>query len=616
MHPSVYKRPLFLLLVALVVCLAFFYHPEPDLRDVSHHISTESITLVGQIESFAIAKNNSHNAWMKVSLLNGQPTRGKVYARFADFNPAWKDTLVVTGRLQKPYGIDSPGNFNWQRYLAYKQTFAEIKVDSVSVLRPASWPWRFVRYLRQEMLQTFEKAFPSSLAGIAGGVLLGERGTLSNDLYAAFQRSGAIHLLVASGGNVGFVTLMTLGIGFLFGLRRRTLLIVALVTAGIYTLIAGADAPLLRAYLMAIGACVGYFLGRNSGVFQGWVLAGLIILCITPAAVFDTGFQMSFLATLAIIICLNNYRVPGTWPRPIRFFTQIFLATLSSQLVLLPIFTNVFYQVSVTGLLSNMILVPWASLLMGLSFGYYILTLVHSGIVLYYPCLWGLEAFQKSVEFFASFRFSALPATAWNAGSIVAYYLFLFWVSQLPHRSFSRRIFLPCFGLAVLSLGIGFYWQNRPKAYLLNEWNHRAAIIRINHKTAVVFNDKISEEKLQRALYALGLNRAELAVSFSAEDNPPALLAKQVALPFEDLWPGEAIDLSGATVRVMWERRLTQDGRVYEDRGYSGKTQSGLSYCVKTGEHEICVGDHARFLQLPDGKILHSFLNRTINSFW
>ena len=239
----------------------------------------------------------------------------------------------------------------------------------------------------------------------------------------------------------------------------------ALFTAGLYTLVAGADAPLLRAYLMAASACTGYFLGRNSGVFQGLLLSCLIILLANPAAVFDTGFQMSFLATLSIIIFLNNYRVPGNWPKVLRFFAQIFLATLASQLVLLPIFTNIFYKVSLSGLVSNMLLVPFASGLMVLGFAYYLLTVLHAGVVLQAPFGWGLELFQYTVQFFASFRFSSIQAAAWNGGSVVAYYMLLFWISQLPKRAFARRLFLPCIITALLACGIGYGWSSLPRVY-------------------------------------------------------------------------------------------------------------------------------------------------------
>lgn len=616
MHPSVYKRPLLWTVIVVIILLSLFYHPAPGKRDVSLFLPQKEVTLTGQVDSFPITRKDKQYVWLRVKSVNQMPTRGRVYARLGSDTLAWKDRVEMSGRLQAPYGISLPGNFDWRAYLARKQTFAEIKTSHVRVVHQAAWIWRWVRRVRKDILRTLNTSFPPQLAGIAGGILLGERGDFSQDLFAAFQDSGAIHLLVASGGNVGFVTLLTLGLGILCGLRRRTLLIFALVTAGIYTLIAGADAPLLRAYLMTVCACVGYLLGRNSGVFQGLLLSCLIILCCTPYAVFDTGFQMSFLATLAIVVCLNNYRVPDKWPKWVRFFIQIFLATLASQLALLPVFTNVFYKVSVTGLLSNMILVPLASLLMGLTFAYYVLASLHIGLVLYYPCLWGLTLFQVIVEFFASFRFSSLPATAWNGGTIVAYYVLLFWISQLPHKAFAKKLFAPCLGVALLSVLVGGWIQNRPRVYLLNEWNHHAAIVRVCRKQAFVFNDGIAADKLHRALLALGVRRADFSTSFEPEDSLPETVSARTEIPFETLWPGDNLIVGKAEIRPVWELRQTQDGRVFEDTGYSGKTGSGLSYCVRAKKREVCVGSHARFVQFQNGQTISYKPNGTVRASW
>lgn len=616
MHPDVYKRPLLIILVVFILGLCFFYHPAPGKRDVFHFIPQKDVTLVGRVESFAVSKKDTQNVFLQVKSVNGEPTTGRVYARITGFTPQWKDTLTLTGRLQTPYGISMPGNFDWRNYLAQKQTFTEIKSSRVELSKPAAWPWRVVRAVRRDILRVLSENFPPQVAYVAGGILLGERGELNADLYTAFQNSGAVHLLVASGGNVGFVTLLTLGVGALLGFRRRWLLVAALFTAGIYTLIAGADAPLLRAYLMAACACIGYFLGRNSGVFQGLILSCVIILLGNPATVFDTGFQMSFLATLAIVICLNNYRVPGTWPHMLRFFAQIFLATLAAQLVLLPIFTNVFYKVSLTGLLSNIILVPLASLLMAVGFVYYLFTLFHIGILLYYPCLWGFQIFQYLVEFFASFRFSALTATAWNGGSIVAYYLVLFWISQLPHRAFARKIVVPCLIGALLAWGAGYGYRTLPRAYLLSEWDKRAVLVRLDKHTHVLFNDGLKEEKLERVLFALGIDKVDVAVSFDGSPAVSAPWAGTSRQAFLNFWPGDIIPVGPGTVKAVWGIHQTKDGQLWEDTGYSGARGGNISYCVEKSARTLCVGNEGRFIKLPSGRVVLAKRNETVSARW
>ena len=616
MHPDIYKRPLLWCLAALIILLLCFYSPAPSKRDVFHSLALKTVTLTGRVESFAVAKKKSNNVKLKVFTVNGQPADGYVYARLAHFDPQWKDTLQITGRLQTPYGIDLLGNFDWRRYLAYQGIFTEIKSDDVRVLHRAAWPYRAVRALRADILAEFNTAFPPELAAIAGGVLLGERGEISSALYTAFQDSGAIHLLVASGGNVGFVTLVTVAFCGLFGLGRKKTLLTALAVAGLYTLAAGADAPLVRAYFMAACACGGYFLGRNSGVFQGLLVSCFLILCFHPASVFETGFQMSFLATLAIIICLNNYALPGRWPNWVRFFAQIFLATLSTQLALLPIFTNVFYKVSVTGLLSNMILVPWASVLMAMSFAYYVLAKLHMGILLYEPTRWCLAGFKTLVEFFAAFRWSSLPAAAWSAGAVTAFYVGLFWLLHLPQKAFARKLLVLCAAVAAGALLIQAVFFAHGKVYLLNEWNKSAALVQMPGGDIFVVGTEVEPHKMAAALAKAGALQATDILAFTGEGTSPAWKKlsrrERVLRPFADgLWPGDEITLGHTRVRVEWGRHRTRAGRLWTNAGYSGTEQDDVSYCFMQGRTEVCIGAQARFAQ-TEGKIILQQRNRTV----
>nr|QGT50906.1 hypothetical protein Elusimicrob2101_1690 [uncultured Elusimicrobia bacterium] len=613
MHPDVYKRPLLWVLAAYILTLVCFYSPAPAKRDVFHSIPQKQVTLTGRVDGFAVSKKGGRNVAVKVFSVNGEPSAGYVYARFKDFEPEWKDTVSVTGNLQKPYGVDLLGNFDWRRYLSLKNIFTEIKVSSASVIKPAPFFVRWIRAVRGNILRTFNESFPPELAGIAGGVLLGERGEFAEDLYTAFQDSGAIHLLVASGGNVGFVTLITLFCCSIIGLSRKKMLLVSLAVAGVYTLIAGADAPLVRAYFMTLCACAGYLLGRNSGVFQGLLASCFIILCFHPAAVFETGFQMSFLATLAIIVCLNNYQPPARWPKWLKFFAQIFLATLSTQLVLLPIFTNVFYKVSLTGLVSNMLLVPLASCVMGLSFAYYLLDTVHAGFILYWPMFGALELFKVLVEFFASFRFSSLPSSAFGAGTVAAYYAGLFLLFNLPLKNFVRKLAPVCLLIMAVALGLQYFFRSAMTVYLLNEWNRSASIVRVHGCGTFIFGGGIKEEKILNALYKTGVRRADAFLSFSAylEEGGNTFAVKKI-IPFKDLWPGESFQAGACRIRAEWGVHQAKNGRLWENKGYSGTDKDDLSYCIEYSGREVCIGANARFVQLADGSVVANRLNETI----
>ena len=602
------------MLLALILGLCFFYKPKPAVTDIHSFLPQKTVTLTGRVERFYTAKPTSNNVIVKVFSVNGQPAAGKVYARLKNIEPLWKDTLEITGRLQEPYGIDLLGNFNWRKYLAYKHVFTEIKSDQVRVIKPAAWGWRVLRGVRGDILRVFNESFPPSLAQIAGGVLLGERGDLTPELFSAFQDSGAVHLLVASGGNVGFVTLMTLAFCGLFGVGRKKALWAALLVAGVYTLIAGADAPLMRAYFMTVCGCMGYYLGRNSGVWQGLILSCLVILIFYPASLFETGFQMSFLATAGLIVGLANYPVPGNWPKIGRFFAQIFVATLSVQLVLLPVFTNVFYKVSLTGLAANMLLVPLASALLALSFAFYMLSVVKAGILLYYPTLFCLEIFQKLVEFFAGFKLSAVSVSAWGAGTIVAYYAALFLVFHLPRKSFVKKLAIPLAVVIIGALGTQFVINQHTRVYLLDEWYKNAALVKTSGHLFVV-GPQLAPEKIQQALRKLGRLHADAVL---ITDTKPSkfdytALAPLVIRPFENNWPEQTHWTFGKTsIKLIWGLHETQYGRLWQNVGYSGSEKDDVSYCFAVNKRpEFCVGAGAKFIRF-ENRTVEPVVNQTV----
>lgn len=617
MHYSYYKRPLLLLLILYIALLAFFYKPSPPPNDVFYKIPLKTVTLTGKVVGFASVKKKSRNVIVKVYDVNGQKTGGYVYARFKDYAPAWHETVRLEGKLKKPYSIALMGNFDWGAYLATKNVFTEMTVTGARQMAPPSWPLRAIAFVRADILDTFEKNFDRNLSAIAGGVLLGERGEIDPGLYTDFQDSGAIHLLVASGGNVGFVTLVVFAFCALFGAGRKKTALLALIIAGVYTLVAGADAPLTRAYFMTVCAVAGYFLHRNSGVFQGLVLSCFVILIFNPAAVFETGFQMSFLATMAIIICLNNYELPYKWPRWVKFFAQIFMATLSTQLLLLPVFTNVFYKVSFVGLFSNMVLVPWASFLMGLGFAFYVFSLLHLGFLLKGLTWLALFGFKWLVEFFAAQPFASVPAAAWRAGWIVSYYAGLFLLFNLPQKAFMRRAWIPLAAVMALAPAAQYLFFNPPAVWLLNEWNKNAVLFRAPGGRRILVGAAIDGDKLARAVYKSGARKLDAVLI--GEDAQKQLkqvreLAKRVKIgrvlvAFEDTWPGDETETAGIKIKTEWGLLLNREKKLWTNRGYSGGRDS-LSYELAWKDKRFTAAANSRFI-LYDGKVYDNKRNAT-----
>ena len=131
-------------------------------------------------------------------------------------------------------------------------------------------------------------------------MIMGDDSLLLRDVREEFQQTGVYHLLVVSGMNVALLAFA------IFWLARRlrlpewpaSLLTIAL--SMFYAYIAGMGVPIMRAVLMLSVFLVARLLYRDRSGLNTTGFAALAVLALSPAALFEPGFQLTFLALLAI----------------------------------------------------------------------------------------------------------------------------------------------------------------------------------------------------------------------------------------------------------------------------------------------------------------------------
>lgn len=439
MTSDFYKRPLFLFLVLYALVISFFVSvPKPKTQDISSFINYAPKEITLKITSYPIVKKDRLLFYADILSAEKTPQKGRSYVYCKECSGLMRgEEITLKGIIEPVFYADNYGSFNWRTYLARRNIFTAVRTENKNIIsvKPASKIWRILNSMRNSMLSVFQDNLSPQAALVLGGITLGEKGSLDKGLYAAFQDSGAIHLLVASGGNVGFITLIVYLLCSLFFTGRYFPAFAALSAALLYTLIAGADAPLIRAYIMALCSTLGFLLGRKSGILQGFVIAALIILIFNPQSIFDTGFQMSFLAVLFIVWFTCNFSFLSKWPPVAAWAGGIFLVSLSAQLALLPIFTNCFHRVSFAAVLSNIILVPLSGALMGGGFlmwaaSFLPFDILFKSIVFVMEKL--LYLFNFFVEAFAATPLAGIEVHAWSYWYVAAYYCLLFVVFNFP----------------------------------------------------------------------------------------------------------------------------------------------------------------------------------------
>jgi len=219
---------------------------------------------------------------------------------------AYGDRIRLTAKLHLPRNFRNPGAFDYEGYLRSHgiSTLASVKADSIEALPGAAGSrlgfWRsrmrssILEHIRDRRLWTQDDA------AIFSSMIVGDDSLLLRDVREEFQQTGVYHLLVVSGMNVALLAFAV------FWLARRLRLpdwaasLVTIALSVFYAYIAGMGVPITRAVLMLSLFLVARLLYRDRSGMNATGFAALAVLVLFPAALFDAGFQLTFLALLAI----------------------------------------------------------------------------------------------------------------------------------------------------------------------------------------------------------------------------------------------------------------------------------------------------------------------------
>lgn len=258
-------------------------------------------------------------------------------------------------------------------------------------------PGLFLNF-RESLDKRISSLLPSPQAELLSGILLGNKKDLPVDLKLALRDTSTLHIVVVSGQNLTFVA----GI-FMFTLagvlQRRTAILVSLAAILFYTLLTGAQVPVIRAAIMGSLGFGAQFFGKVSDGIWFLILAAGLMLLFNPHWLTDLSFQLSFLATLGVIV------VAPILERRLNFLPRLIsqglAITTGAQLLVTPVITQNFHQLSLVGLFANL-MVGWTVPII-MILGTLMLVL---GQLISFAALAFLTYFVYIVQFFASLPFA------------------------------------------------------------------------------------------------------------------------------------------------------------------------------------------------------------------
>jgi len=220
----------------------------------------------------------------------------------------------------------------------------------------------------------------------------------------------------------------------------------------------GASPSVVRAGLMGALTIGGLLLGRDYDGLLGLETSALLMTVYQPRVLWDIGFELSFVATLGLIIVaqpLQEWSLVKNWPPLLK---EGLLITISAEIMTLPLAAFYFHQVSFVSLLSNVMAVPALEAIMATGLVAVAVGWLFGGWLPLLAVLFGYLAWIfltyliTAVEFFAALPFASTSLPAFHPLWLFYYYsllsLFL-WARRDPQKRW-RSLLLQGSGLPLL----------------------------------------------------------------------------------------------------------------------------------------------------------------------
>lgn len=225
------------------------------------------------------------------------------------------DIIALKARMLPPGGVVLPGGYDFARTAFFDGVGAVgygLSHPVVLQRQEGIGFWPRVDKLRWSLASRIRSVLDNSPeSALSVALLVGLRDYIPQSDRDALRAAGLAHILAISGLHMGLVTsFFYMGARFTLSLSSALALrglipafsaCCAMVGATAYLLVSGASIPTQRAYFMVMLVLVASVLGRKGISVRSLALACLLLLSLAPEELLNPGFQMSFLAVLALI---------------------------------------------------------------------------------------------------------------------------------------------------------------------------------------------------------------------------------------------------------------------------------------------------------------------------
>lgn len=284
-----------------------------------------------------------------------------------NLNAGCFDRIRAQVYLYRPSELSS-GESEWyyrsQGIYLFAYVTGEVSAMPAAGVKP---PYYYAVRVRQFARDAINSLLPEDEAAVALGLLVGDDSGLSDASAEAVQRSGVSHVFAASGMHVSILLNAALWLFARLRFGKKLSCFLASFLVVFFVAVAGFSPSILRAGIMCVLYLLGKMIGKDHDSLNSLGFSVLCITAVNPFAATDISLQLSFLATLGIILgAAPMYHwflrhAPGPKKYGAKFYrggVMIISTSLSASVFTMPVIILRFGAVSLVALLTNLLILP------------------------------------------------------------------------------------------------------------------------------------------------------------------------------------------------------------------------------------------------------------------
>ncbi|WHH60437.1 DNA internalization-related competence protein ComEC/Rec2 [Petroclostridium sp. X23] len=428
---------LILLICILGGCWRFNIMTEALLNPIHEYID-QPITFICRISDLPTVKgkNIQYNAQVETVQYRGKKVAVDTKIRLICSNESkesflYGDTLQVTSKLYYPSHSFNEGGFDYNYYLRTKGIYAvcfaaPYQIKRIEKNMRVNTLIDLCVGIRYSVMSIIDRFLPADEAALLKGMMLGIRDGFSEEMKEEFSKTGLAHLTAVSGMHVAIFVGGVIWLLSIAGINKYLINIAGIIFIILFIIITGCTPSVLRAGLMAVIFLLAFLVNREPDAVTSLSTASLVILIYNPLNLLNVGFQLSFCATISLLIFYKpiHHRLK-VLPKMVR---EIAAASVSAQIGTVMITAYHFNSISIVGILGNLIIVPMVSFALFGGLGLYLLGSVSAfaGKIAAGFCYILLKFILMMVHFIAALPISAVRVPSPNVSMVICYLLIVF----------------------------------------------------------------------------------------------------------------------------------------------------------------------------------------------